>query len=74
MASRFKKLRDTFTGHSKTSVGKFYKYGFPFNGGYLLRKAWHSVKKRLLPARSNSAVSIGGSDIYGPTGSIVGRF
>lgn len=74
MSSLFKKAYDTLTGHSKTGAGKFFKYAYPFNGGYYGRKAWRSVKKRLLPVKSNSAVSLGGSDIYGPTGSIVGRF
>lgn len=74
MASFLKKTYDTLTGHSKTGAGKFFKYAYPFNGGYIARRAWHSVKKRLMPARSNSAVSLGGSDIYGPTGSIVGRY
>lgn len=74
MASFFKKAFDTLTGHSKTGVGKFFKYAYPFNGPFLVRKGFRSLKKRVMPAQFYSASSLGGSDVYGPTGSIVGRF
>lgn len=72
----FRKVYDA-TSDSRSKFGKIGKFAYPFNGQYFVRDAWRKYGKRLMPARSNSAVSLvgsGSSDIYGPSGSIVGRY
>lgn len=60
------------TSDSTSSFGKFGRWAFPFNAQYWLRDAWRKYGSR--PVNSAGSMSSYGSDIYGPTGSIIGRY
>lgn len=65
------------TGRGHGAASKFFKYAYPFNGLYLARKGWNSLKKNFMPSPANSAGSYlasGGDAVYGSSGSIVGRY
>lgn len=69
----FRKVYDA-TSDSRSKFGKIGKYAFPFNGQYLVRDAWRKYGKRLFSAKANSASVVSSGPVYGPTGSIVGRY
>lgn len=66
--------------NSSSKLGKVGRYAFPFNATYLTRDAWRKYGKNLFGSPS-SASSLAGtgfyggsSGVYGPTGSIVGKY
>lgn len=72
-----KVLRNVYdqTSSSSSSLGKFARWAFPFNSQYWIRDAWRKYGKNLFDSSPTSATSLyGGSGIYGPTGSIVGKY
>lgn len=73
-----KAVRKVYNATSKSSskLGKVGKYAVPFNAPYLTRDAWRSMQKRIGMSAVNSAGSlrVNSGSIYGPTGSIVGRY
>lgn len=62
------------TSKSSSKLGKFGRYAAPFNLQYLARDAWRKYGKSLFAANSAGSISSYGGDVYGPTGSIVGRY
>lgn len=73
-----KAFRDVYdaTSDSSSKFGKFGRWAFPFNAQYWVRDAWRKYGKNLFGG-ANSASSLassGSSGVYGPTGSIVGKF
>lgn len=69
----FRKVYDA-TSDSRSKFGKIGKFAFPFNGQYFVRDAWRKYGKRLISPQSNSASVVSTGSVYGPTGSIVGRY
>lgn len=65
---------------SSSSLGKVARYAYPFNATYLTRDAWRKYGKNLFasPTSASSLVGTGfhssSSGVYGPTGSIVGKY
>lgn len=79
LSKTVRKVYDELTD-SRSSLGKVARYAYPFNAPYLTRDLWRKYGKNLF-GNPTSASSLSGtgfssssSGVYGPTGSIVGKF
>lgn len=84
LSKTVKKVYNALTD-SRSSLGKVAKYAVPFNAPYLVRDVWRKTGKKAVnkylfgsptsaSGLAGSGYNGGYSSVYGPTGSIVGKY